>query len=38
MEGEYELVCDLSNHSNGAISYDPERTYPCFQGHATLWC
>jgi len=29
MEGEYELVCDLSN-SNGAISNDLERTLTPF--------
>ena len=27
MEGEYELICDLSN---GAISNDPERTLTLF--------
>jgi len=38
MEGEYELVCDLSN---GAISNDLERTLTlyirCIQGHTTLY-
>ena len=33
MEGEYELVCDLSN---GAISNDLEQTQPRFQGQTTL--
>jgi len=33
MEGEEELVCDLSN---GAIFNDIERTLTYFQGHTTL--
>ena len=34
MEGEYELVGDLSN---GAISNDLERTLTLFQGQAIIW-
>jgi len=33
MEGELELVCDLSN---GAISNDLERILTLFQAHAIL--